>query len=146
MGARRDGLLMFRFRWHFSNSGGTFVLHHEGVRVFEMSFGPMLDESCNCPLTFDEFIDVYQCPDSFPQLDEDMAHFQTVDLAELAAAGNARRWKTEATIHYVIKDQQIYTKRLGTITDFKMFTDQILLSLTKKVSFIIHDIRWRYDS
>ena len=34
-------------------------------------------------------------------------------------SGDEKRWKTEATIHYVIKDQKLYTKRLGKITDFK---------------------------
>ena len=42
-----------------------------------------------------------------------MDRFETIDLDKLMAAGNRKHWKTEATIHYVIKDQKLYTKRLG---------------------------------
>jgi len=62
-----------------------------------------------------------------------LSHYGIIDLDELAAAGNNKHWGTEATIHYVVKNQKIYTKRLGKITDFKMFTDGILFSLLRKV-------------
>ena len=50
---------------------------------------------------------------------------------------------TKATIHYVIKDQQIYSKRLGSITDFKMFVDGMLHSLVRKVK--IPDIEFVFN-
>ena len=50
---------------------------------------------------------------------KDLSNFKIINLDDLMKAGNEKRWKTEATIHYVIKDQKLFTKRLGTITDFK---------------------------
>merc|ERR1712048_772371 len=84
-------------------------------------------------MDYEEFLKVYNCPESFKQLDEDLSRFDEIDLDRLRKAGDAKHWKTEATIHYVVKDQKIYTKRLGKITDFKMFTDGILHSLLRKV-------------
>ena len=78
-------------------------------------------------------ITAYNCPETFDQLEEDFKRFESgIDLRELWHAGNAKRWGTEATIHYVIYNQKVYTKRLGKITDFKMFVDGMVHSLLRK--------------
>ena len=61
-----------------------------------------------------------------------MPFLEGIDLRELWKAGNEKRWGTEATIHYVIYNQKVYTKRLGKITDFKMFVDGMVHSLLRK--------------
>ena len=84
-------------------------------------------------LVFYEIKKAYNCPETFDQLEEDFLPFlEGIDLRELWRAGNEKRWGTEATIHYVIYNQQVYTKRLGKITDFKMFVDGMIHSLLRK--------------
>ena len=82
---------------------------------------------------FSESNKAYNCPETFDQLEEDFLPFlEGIDLRELWKAGNEKRWGTEATIHYVIYNQKVYTKRLGKITDFKMFVDGMVHSLLRK--------------
>lgn len=82
---------------------------------------------------FSESTKAYNCPETFDQLEEDFLPFlEGIDLRELWKAGNEKRWGTEATIHYVIYNQKVYTKRLGKITDFKMFVDGMVHSLLRK--------------
>ena len=77
--------------------------------------------------------EAYSCPETFDQLEEDFKPYLSgIDLRDLWHAGNAKRWGTEATIHYVIYNQKVYTKRLGKITDFKMFVDGMIHSLLRK--------------
>ena len=77
--------------------------------------------------------EAYNCPETFDQLEEDFKPYLSgIDLRALWHAGNAKRWGTEATIHYVIYNQKVYTKRLGKITDFKMFVDGMIHSLLRK--------------
>ena len=134
-GVTWDGRLMFRYRLAESTrSDVTMHIEHRDKEVLQFDInGPMYDEACHCPMELDEFYAAYKCPAYFKQLDADLAHFETVDLDKLKTAGDNKKWRTEATIHYVIKDQQIYSKRLGTITDFKMFVDGMMHSLVRKV-------------
>ena len=54
-------------------------------------------------------------------------------MKKLLTEGKRKRWGTEATVHIVIRNQKLYVKRLGRITDFKMFVEGILFSLLRKV-------------
>eukprot|EP01127_Copromyxa_protea_P020493 TRINITY_DN6873_c0_g1_i2.p1 TRINITY_DN6873_c0_g1~~TRINITY_DN6873_c0_g1_i2.p1 ORF type:complete len:380 (+),score=65.91 TRINITY_DN6873_c0_g1_i2:571-1710(+) len=45
----------------------------------------------------------------------------------------ATRLFSTATMHYTIKDNKIYGRRLGSVTDFRMFTDFFLLHLQRQV-------------
>ena len=134
-GVTWDGRLMFRYRLAESTRNDvTMHIEHKNKQVLQFEIeGPMYDEACNCPMELDEFYTAYNCPASFKQLDADLAHFESIDLDMLKTAGDNKKWRTEATIHYVIKDQQMYSKRLGTITDFKMFVDGMMHSLLRKV-------------
>ena len=108
-------------------------LLHLNRTIFEKDLGKIQYENCNCPLDYDEFLTTYNCPASFSQLDEDFKRFPEINLKKLLSEGKRKRWGTEATVHIVIRDQKLYVKRLGRITDFKMFVEGILFSLLRKV-------------
>ena len=69
-GVRHDGILMFRYKLHFPNDGGKLVITHNNKIVYESAFSKMYDEACDCPVTYEEFLATYNCPESFSQLDE----------------------------------------------------------------------------
>ena len=79
--------------------------------VFVLLIGWMYQENCNCPLdSADEWVDALQCPESFSQLDEDLAPFSDIDMREVEREVH-RRWPkrpgTGALMHYVIKNNRV---------------------------------------
>ena len=116
---------MFRYRIPLWQDGATYRISYKGEEVLSIdvegllqSFGKIVfltpwtsghinDEACHCPLELEEFYEVYKCPKSFSQLDKDLGLFKVIDLDRLKQHGEDKNWGTEATIHYVIKDNQI---------------------------------------
>jgi len=135
-GVHWDGRIMFRYRIngdiHTDSQIEIWYRNQFQTQIeFKQSF---FNENCHCPLPLEDFYKAYNCPETFDQLEEDFLPFLSgIDLRELWKAGNEKRWGTEATIHYVIYNQKVYTKRLGKITDFKMFVDGMVHSLLRKV-------------
>ena len=109
------------------------TLVHLNRTVFEKDLGKIQYENCDCPYEYEEFLSEYNCPAKFSQLEEDFKRFPQINLEELFLEGKRKRWRTEATVHFVIRNQKLYVKRLGSITDFKMFVEGILFSLLRKV-------------
>ena len=88
--------------------------------------GAFYDEKCPCPSDLDTFYSDYKCPESFDQLDADMAKFPgTFDLDELLKKGKEKHWMNgghgDATAHIIIKDQRLFVKDLGSIMGFRPF-------------------------
>ena len=78
-----------------------------------------------------------QCPAEEPQILEDFTSFPVVDLERLRQELPPRFANRGGLIHYAILDNQVYRRTLGKYTDFKMFSDEMLLSLKRKVSFCV---------
>lgn len=74
-----------------------------------------------------------QCPTEEPQILADFKSFPAVDLQRLREEGPSRFANRGGLIHYAVIDNQLYRRTLGKYTDFKMFSDEMLLSLTRKV-------------
>lgn len=74
-----------------------------------------------------------QCPSTEPQILADFKSFPAVDLQHLRQEVPQRFSNRGGLIHYAIIDNQLYRRTLGKYTDFKMFSDEMLLSLTRKV-------------
>lgn len=74
-----------------------------------------------------------QCPAEEPQIVEDFKSFPTIELQHLRQEVPRRFANRGGLIHYAIIDNQLYRRTLGRYTDFKMFSDEMLLSLTRKV-------------
>lgn len=99
------------------------------------SIGPVYHEYCVCP---EEDPQTWQktlaCPISEPQIEKDFASFPSINLQQMLNEVPTRfGGERGAVVHYTILNNRIYRRNLGKYTDFKMFSDEILLSLARKV-------------
>lgn len=78
-----------------------------------------------------------QCPSEEAQIVADFKSFPSVDLQRLRQEVPQRFSNRGGLIHYTIINNRLYRRTLGRYTDFKMFSDEILLSLTRKVRFYL---------
>lgn len=74
-----------------------------------------------------------QCPADDRQILADFKSFPTIDLQHLRQEVPHRFSNRGGLIHYAIINNHVYRRTLGKYTDFKMFSDEMLLSLTRKV-------------
>lgn len=74
-----------------------------------------------------------RCPAEEPQILEDFASFPAIDLQRLRQEVPRRFANRGGLVHYAIIHNRLYRRTLGKYTDFKMFSDEMLLSLTRKV-------------
>lgn len=74
-----------------------------------------------------------RCPVEEPQILKDFQAFPAIDLQHLRQEVPRRFANRGGLIHYAIINNQLYRRTLGKYTDFKMFSDEMLLSLTRKV-------------
>lgn len=115
----------------------TTVYSRRSVTVTDCSSrpGPVYHEYCDCPEPdASAWQGVMQCPHEEPQILADFKSFPTVDLQYIRQEVPPRFSNRGGLIHYAIIDNQLYRRTLGKYTDFKMFSDEMLLSLTRKVS------------
>uniref|UniRef100_A0A7M4F5L8 Protein O-glucosyltransferase 3 n=1 Tax=Crocodylus porosus TaxID=8502 RepID=A0A7M4F5L8_CROPO len=77
---------------------------------------------------------ILSCPSQEPQVTKDFTPFPTIDLQRMLEEVPARFRKARgAIVHFTILNNHIYCHSLGKYTDFKMVSDEILLSLARKV-------------
>lgn len=102
--------------------------------IFFQCSGPIYHEYCDCP-EVDPSIwqSTMQCPADEPQILDDFKSFPKVDLKRLRQEVPHRFSNRGGLIHYAIINNKVYRRTLGKYTDFKMFSDEMLLSLTRKV-------------
>lgn len=102
--------------------------------IFSQCSGPVYHEYCDCP-EVDSSIwqSTMQCPADEPQILDDFKSFPKVDLKRLRQEVPHRFSNRGGLIHYAIVNNKVYRRTLGKYTDFKMFSDEMLLSLTRKV-------------
>ncbi|KAG7274829.1 hypothetical protein CRUP_038802 [Coryphaenoides rupestris] len=77
--------------------------------------------------------DVMRCPAMEPQIETDFASFPSIDLGYMLQEVPRRFSSRGGLIHYAVLGNRVYRRSLGKYTDFKMFSDEILLSLARKV-------------
>lgn len=97
--------------------------------------GPVYHEYCACPEEDPEvWLETLSCPTKESQISNDFAPFPSIDLKRMLEEV-PRRFAEQrgAIVHYTILDNQIYRRSLGKYTDFKMFSDEMLQSLARKV-------------
>ncbi len=100
--------------------------------------GAVYHEYCDCPqLDASVWQSIMQCPAEEPQILADFKSFPTVDLERLRKEVPQRFVNRGGLIHYAIINNQLYRRTLGKYTDFKMFSDEMLLSLTRKVRLCV---------
>ncbi|XP_019733677.1 protein O-glucosyltransferase 3 [Hippocampus comes] len=135
---RGDGSFMVRYRLYNTAPTGLKVeiFHHE-TAVAKSPYivrGPVYHEYCDCPEPdASAWQSVMQCPLDEPQIEADFKSFPSIDLQRLREQGPQRFANRGGIIHYAILNNRLYRRALGKYTDFKMFSDEMLLSLTRKV-------------
>ncbi|MEQ2265543.1 Protein O-glucosyltransferase 3 [Xenotaenia resolanae] len=135
---RGDGSFLMRYRLYGSAATGLKVeILHRDVAVAKSPYiiqGPVYHEYCDCPESdASVWLSVLQCPPNEPQILSDFKSFPTIDLQNLRQEVPLRFSNRGGLIHYAIIDNKVYRRTLGKYTDFKMFSDEMLLSLTRKV-------------
>ncbi|XP_012782423.2 protein O-glucosyltransferase 3 [Ochotona princeps] len=136
---RNDGTFLMRYRMYETVSEGLRIeVLYDGEHVSQSPYilkGPVYHEYCECP---EEEPHVWQktlsCPTEEPQIAKDFASFPSINLQQMLNE-IPKRFGDErgAIVHYTILNNRIYRRSLGKYTDFKMFSDEILLSLARKV-------------
>uniref|UniRef100_A0A3B3VD42 Protein O-glucosyltransferase 3 n=2 Tax=Poecilia latipinna TaxID=48699 RepID=A0A3B3VD42_9TELE len=135
---RGDGSFLMRYRLYGSAVEGLKVeILHLDAAVAKSPYvikGPVYHEYCDCPESdASVWQSVLQCPANEPQILADFQSFPAIDLQHLRQEVPLRFSNRGGLVHYAIVDNKVYRRTLGKYTDFKMFSDEMLLSLTRKV-------------
>ncbi|XP_060159992.1 protein O-glucosyltransferase 3 isoform X3 [Globicephala melas] len=136
---RNDGTFLMRYRMYETVSEGLKIeVLYGDEHVAQSPYilkGPVYHEYCECP---EEDPQAWQktlsCPAKEPQIAKDFSSFPSINLQQMLNEV-PKRFGDErgAIVHYTILSNLIYRRSLGKYTDFKMFSDEILLSLARKV-------------
>ncbi|XP_063250667.1 protein O-glucosyltransferase 3 isoform X2 [Prinia subflava] len=136
---RNDGTFLMRYRMYGSVTKGLKIeILYGDQHVAQSPYilkGPVYHEYCDCPEEDPEvWQDMMSCPSQEPQITQDFISFPTIDLQRMLKEIPAKFSPTRgALVHYTVLDNHIYRRSLGKYTDFKMFSDEMLLSLARKV-------------
>ncbi|XP_030743548.1 protein O-glucosyltransferase 3 [Echinops telfairi] len=141
---RNDGTFLLRYRMYESaNEGLKIDVLYGGEHVALSPYilkGPVYHEYCACP---EEDARAWQkvlsCPTKEPQIAKDFSSFPSINLQQMLSEV-PKRFGDErgAIVHYTILNNNIYRRALGKYTDFKMFSDEILLSLARKYKYQVN--------
>ncbi|XP_077938449.1 protein O-glucosyltransferase 3 [Gasterosteus aculeatus] len=135
---RGDGSFLVRYRLYGTALKGLRleVLHRDAA-VAKSPYsirGPVYHEYCDCPEPSPRaWRAAMQCPAEEARAAADFEAFPTIDLRRLREEVPRRFANRGGLVHYAIIDNRLYRRTLGKYTDFKMFSDEMLLSLTRKV-------------
>ncbi|XP_069018354.1 protein O-glucosyltransferase 3 [Embiotoca jacksoni] len=135
---RGDGSFLMRYRLYSTVAKGLKVqVLHQDAAVAKSPYaiqGPVYHEYCDCPEPDGSvWQSVMRCPAEEPQIEEDFKSFPAIDLQHLRREGPPRFANRGGFIHYAVIGHRLYRRTLGKYTDFKMFSDEMLLSLMRKV-------------
>ncbi|CAB3368503.1 Hypothetical predicted protein [Cloeon dipterum] len=99
--------------------------------------GPVHPENCYCPSEdFDAWMRSFGCPaQTDKQILEDFEPFPSWNFTEFRPVAWKRfnRPNSMSVCNYVVKNNEVHRKCLGAHVGFKMFWDNILLSMARKV-------------
>ncbi|XP_044932640.1 protein O-glucosyltransferase 3-like [Mustela putorius furo] len=136
---KNDGTFLMRYRMYETASEGLKIeILYSDEHVAQSPYilkGPVYHEYCECPEGDPQaWQKTLSCPTKEPQIAKDFASFPGINLQQMLNEvpkkfGDERG----AIVHYTILNNRIYRRSLGKYTEFKMFSDEILLSLARKV-------------
>uniref|UniRef100_A0A674NAD9 Protein O-glucosyltransferase 2 n=1 Tax=Takifugu rubripes TaxID=31033 RepID=A0A674NAD9_TAKRU len=134
---RKDGSFLVRYRMYSTYPEIHIHILLKNEHVTNSPFileGPVYHEGCDCPQPSGPVWEAHmRCPDSFPQIDRDLSAFPNVDPDRIAQEIPQRFGQRQSLCHYTVKDNKVYVTTFGEHVGFRIFTDSILLSLTRKV-------------
>ncbi|KAK0179328.1 hypothetical protein PV327_005091 [Microctonus hyperodae] len=135
----KDGSFIIRYRLYETCSNFHIIVKfkHSDVKPVSISAkGPVHEEECYCPNpSVDVWLDDYTCAPNYSQILEDLKYFPKINFDEIRNEIIKEYDKPHSfsICHYVVKNNRIYRKCYGQHVGFKIFSDSILLSLTRKV-------------
>ncbi|XP_012943498.1 protein O-glucosyltransferase 2 [Aplysia californica] len=136
---RHDGSYIVRFRPFVTTTDLQISLQLRGKHVAGSPYlvpGKVFHETCYCPVrTADEWAKSVGCQATYSQIDHDLGPFETIDMAKVAkeAVDRFNMAGQHSICHYKVIQNQVYRKCYGEHVGFNMFSDAILLSLTRKM-------------
>ncbi|GAB6030738.1 Protein O-glucosyltransferase 3 [Chamberlinius hualienensis] len=136
---RHDGSYLVRYRLYETCDGMIIRITYQGFPVAQSPYitkGNVYHEECYCPVSsLHKWQDVMQCPTIYNQVESDLSHFPQIDMNRYVetAIKKFNHPGSQSICNYVVSKNQIYRKCHGQHVGFKMFFDEILLSLTRKV-------------
>lgn len=90
-------------------------MENSSVSLFVCLFcsGPVYHEGCYCPQhSGAEWEAHMHCPESFPQIDKDLALYPSVDPDLNAQEIPKRFGQRQSLCHYTVKDNKVFTSKL----------------------------------
>lgn len=138
---RRDGSFIARYKLYEECINFQLEVTQDGVHLggspYKFGKAVIKHEMCNCPRDFNHWLVKNQCGDVPEQVQMDLQYFRNINWAKLRSQVIERFNKPEAIsiCHYVISDNRLYRKCYGEHVGFKMFTDNILLFLLRRIKF-----------
>ncbi|KAL0849394.1 hypothetical protein ABMA28_013695 [Loxostege sticticalis] len=136
---RKDGTFLIRYKIYDTcidlSIGVFYKSKHLTGSPYKVT-GPVLPDHCNCPeKDFNSWLQQYGCPKTYEQIEHDLKLHNKIDMKVQIKKIIEKYHKPESTsfCHYVIKDNKIYRDCYGKHVGFNMFSDNILLFLTRKV-------------
>ncbi|XP_027850815.1 protein O-glucosyltransferase 2-like [Aphis gossypii] len=99
--------------------------------------GPIYPDECDCSkVSIDTWLSNTKCRTNIEQINNDLNQFKNVNFKTVfgkMAKFYSQHPHSTSVCHYVVKNNLIFRKCYGEYTGFKMFMDNLLLSLNRKV-------------
>ncbi|KAE8627552.1 hypothetical protein XENTR_v10007045 [Xenopus tropicalis] len=135
---RNDGSFLVRYRMYGTGNQGLMIeVLHGDKHVAQSPYtlkGPVYHEYCDCPEEDPQaWQETLSCPDTEAQISKDFDPFPSIDLTRMLDEVPKRFADRGAIVHYTVLNNNIYRHSMGRYTDFKMFSDEMLQSLARKV-------------
>nr|XP_039254502.1 protein O-glucosyltransferase 2-like [Styela clava] len=144
-----NGTYIARFRLYDFGGDIEMSLKYQSKHVAKSPYKliNVYGDECYCPMPLKKWTEALKCPATFDQVERDLEIFEKIDLDDLVKKGIPKFGVHHSFCHYVVRSNKIYRQCHGKYTDFKMFMDATLLSLTKKlklpdVEFLINLGDW----
>ncbi|XP_044752977.1 protein O-glucosyltransferase 2-like [Coccinella septempunctata] len=143
---REDGSLIVRYKLFEKCDNLMISITYSGEHIAESPYKYsqiILSEQCDCPNgNLPEMLNQWDCGFIPKQISQDLMHFNDINWDDIRVKVIEKFNKpySISLCHYVIKSNRIYRKCYGQYVGFKMFMDNILLSLVKKS--VIPDIEF----
>ncbi|XP_075992521.1 protein O-glucosyltransferase 2-like [Anticarsia gemmatalis] len=136
---RKDGTFIVRYKLYETCLHLSIHVYYKKKDVSGSPFtfkGPIYPDQCDCPKTdFKQWFADYGCNQEYDQIQQDLKPFKDLDMKQQVKEIIKKYHHPESTsfCHYIIKDNELYRNCYGKHVGFNMFSDNILLSLTRKV-------------
>ncbi|CAB3230777.1 unnamed protein product [Arctia plantaginis] len=136
---RKDGTFIVRYKLYETCLELSIHIYYKRKDLKGSPFvfnGPIYPDQCNCPQKdLEQWLKNYECPTSYEQIDKDLKPFHNLDIRKDINTIIKKYHQPESTsfCHYAVKDNEIYRECYGKHIGFNMFSDNILLSLARKV-------------